>query len=136
MKEKSEQENEEQSASPESSDSGSDDEIEECHVCRDFKPFYSIPVVQCPKCLWREGYYCRDNQLIECDIYYHIFPVDAHTTKAKFIRCQECDAVHQLSLKSKKLKLIDNHVDNKDQEKAEKIEKIPSHELNKRLFNQ
>ncbi|KXJ24787.1 hypothetical protein AC249_AIPGENE20969 [Exaiptasia diaphana] len=89
----SEQEKNELPTSPESSDSGSDDEVEECHVCSDFKPFYTIPVVQCPK-------------------------LDSHTTKAKFMRCQECDAVHKLSLKSKKLKLIDN-VDNTDQEKAE-----------------
>ena len=89
--------------------SESDEELQECHVCRDFRPFYNIPVVQCPTCLWSEGYYARDNELVECDICSHIFPVDEHTTKVKFYRCRDCDAVHQLSLKFKKLKLMDDH---------------------------
>ena len=115
-----EQETDKISAS-ESVESGSESEPEECHVCRDFRPFYSIPVVQCPRCLWREGYYERDNHMIECDICRHIFPVDSHTTKTKFIRCQECDAVHQMSLKRKKLKLIKpNH--NNDEEEQEESE--------------
>ena len=44
--------------------------------------------------------------------------VNVWTIYGEFIRCQECDAVHKLSLKSKKLKLIDK-VDDKDQEEAE-----------------
>ena len=104
------------SESLESESSESDDEPRECHVCRDFKPFYKIPVVQCPRCLWREAYYGRhENQLVECDVCTHVFSVDAHTTKVKFYRCKGCDAVHQLSLKFKKLKLID---DNDDQEES------------------
>lgn len=114
----SEEEDEENEQENESIDSSSDNEVEECHICRDFKPFYSIPVVQCPKCLWREAYYCRDNQLIKCDICYHSFPVDAHTTKVKFIRCQDCEAVFQMSPNSKTLKLMDNH-SNKDHEEIE-----------------
>lgn len=89
--------------------SESDEELQECHVCRDLKPFYNIPVVQCPRCLWREGFYCRDDQRVECDICSHVFPVDEHTMKAKFCRCRDCDAVYQLSLKFKNLKLMDDH---------------------------
>ena len=103
----------ESESEPTESDSGgsesseSDDEPRECHVCRDFKPFYKIPVVQCPQCLWREGYYAHQNQYVECDICTHVFPVDVNTMRAKFYRCQDCDAVHQLSFKFKKLKLVD-----------------------------
>ena len=73
----------------------SDHEPQECHVCEDFKPFYSIAVLQCPMCKWREGYYCRDNQVVECDVCLHPFPMDTNTTKMKFFQCKECDAVHQ-----------------------------------------
>ena len=105
--EEEEQEAEDEASSDQASESSeSDDEPRECHVCRDFKPFYDIPVLQCPRCLWREGYYARQNQYVECDICTHVFPVDDHTTKAQFCRCQDCNAVHQLT--SKRLKLIDS----------------------------
>ena len=90
----------------ESEISDSDDEPKECHVCRDFKPFYEIPVLQCPRCLWREGYYARQNQFVECHVCTYVFAADAQTTKVKFCRCQDCGAVHQLT--SKRLKLIDS----------------------------
>ena len=105
--EEEEQETGDEASSDQVSESSEfDDQPIECHVCRDFKPFYSIPVVQCPQCLWREGYYARQNQYVECDICTHVFPVDAHSTKAQFYRCRACDAVHQLT--SKRLKLIDS----------------------------
>ncbi|KAK3706240.1 hypothetical protein QZH41_000391 [Actinostola sp. cb2023] len=103
-----------ESDSGKSESSESDDEPKECHVCRDFKPFYSIPIVQCPRCLWREGYYCRQNQLVECDICAHVFPVDVKTTKTTFCRCRDCDAVHELSLKFNKLKLIDGEQESEE----------------------
>ena len=60
------------------------------------------------------------NQLVGCDICYHIFQVDAHTLKAKFLRCRVCDAVHQVSLKNKTLKLIlDNRDENIEDQDAE-----------------
>ena len=97
----------EENSEPEHSES--DEEPRECHVCRDFVRFYSVPVVECPQCLFNEGYYCRENQYIECDVCTHVFPADAQTTKVEFYRCRECGAVHKSSLKSKKLKLLDNH---------------------------
>ena len=110
-----EQETDQPSESSESAESsGSDDEPRECHVCRDFVKFYSIPVVECPRCLWREGYYYRGHQRVECDNCSCVIPVDANTMKAKFYRCRDCDAVHQLSLKFKKLKLMDDRDDQEE----------------------
>ncbi|KAK3747953.1 hypothetical protein QZH41_006925 [Actinostola sp. cb2023] len=103
-----------ESDSGKSESSESDDEPRECHVCRDFTPFYSIPIVQCPRCLWREGYYCRQNQHVECDVCAHVFPVNVKTTKTKFCRCRDCDAVHELSLKFNKLKLIDGEQESEE----------------------
>ena len=75
--------------------SSADDKERECHVCEDFKPFYSIPVLQCPVCKWREAYYSRDNQIVECDVCLSNFLVDGNTTKVKFVRCKDCDTVYQ-----------------------------------------
>ena len=102
-----------ESDSNKSESSESDDEPRECHVCRDFKPFYTIPVVQCPNCLWREGYYSQ-NQHVECDVCAHVLPVDVKTTKTTFCRCRDCNAVHELSLKYKKLKLIDGEQESEE----------------------
>ena len=52
--------------------------------------------------------------ICECDVCAHVFPADVKTTKTTFCRCRDCDAVHKLSLKFNKLKLIDG-----DQESEE-----------------
>jgi len=94
--ESSESEDNDSNKDNESEDeSSSDEEERECHVCKDFKPFYTIPVLQCPVCKWREGYYSRDNQIVECDVCLYNFPADENTIKVKFFRCKDCDAVYQ-----------------------------------------
>ena len=90
-------------------ESSSDDEERECHVCEEFKPFYSITVLQCPVCKWREAYYSRENQIVECDVCLYNFSTDENTIKVKFCRCKDCDAVYQE--KNNQLELIENDND-------------------------
>jgi len=40
--------------------------------------------------------------------------VDVKTTKTTFCRCRDCDAVHELSLKFNKLKLIDGEQESEE----------------------
>ena len=87
-----------------SESSESDEEEKECHVCRDFKPFYNLNRLCC------EGHYCPQNSIMWVSIFILTFPVDAHSMKAQFCRSKDCDEVHKLSMKFKKLKLIDDDV--------------------------
>jgi len=111
--EREEEEKEAESSDEQESSESDDGDQRECHVCES-NHFHEISVVQCPRCLWREGYYCRQNQHVECDVCAHVFPVNVKTTKTKFCRCRDCDAVHELSLKFNKLKLIDGEHESKE----------------------
>ena len=102
--ESQEEHNREDQEDSESESEGEEEEEQECYVCQEPKSFFKISVAQCPNCCWHEAYHSPQNQLVVCDVCLNSFAINARNTKQMFYRCEDCDSMHTLSLKSNILK--------------------------------
>lgn len=102
------EEQEERNNIDDEDESNSEDEEEhiDCHVCQEAREFSKISILQCPSCYWHEGYYNNLNGVAECDICTTVFPANIENTKKILYCCTDCNSIHQLSLKSNRLKLV------------------------------
>jgi hypothetical protein len=119
--EQSEDEKEEQEQSMDEESNYDEEEQIECHVCQEPRHFFKIAVVRCPTCHWHEGHSSDLNKAVQCDICTSVFPASLQNTKKMFYSCNDCDSIHQMSLKSSRLKLI------VPQQQSEEMEEEANH---------
>ena len=97
-------EEQEDSETESEEDEEEDEEGRECHACQEPKSFFKISVAQCPNCYWHEAYHSPQNKLVVCDVCSNLFALRAKNTKQMFYRCEDCNLMHTLSLKSNTFK--------------------------------
>ncbi|XP_031566294.1 tripartite motif-containing protein 44-like [Actinia tenebrosa] len=103
------------------------DELEhyKSHVCQEPRQFSKIFIVRCPTCYWHEGHYSMNmNEGVRCDVCTSVFPANQQNTKKTFYCCNDCDSIHRMSLKSKKLRLLVTR------QESEEMDEMATHEEN------